>query len=178
MAEDIKRISCPQDPNRCQQVTAFGQCTNLKIPGQDFCKVHGCQTRSIELEQNRNYLLTKWQARLEQKTLSPNIKSLRDEIGILRMMLEEQLNRCNDPLDLVLQSAAISDLVLKIEKLVTSCHRLENAMGQLLDKAALLQFASEIITILQAHITDPVVLSTIADQIATSISSDNTEASV
>lgn len=171
MAEDIKKIAYPEDPNRCQQVTVIGQCTNLKIPGENFCKVHGCQTNSIERAECRNYRLERWQHRVQSKATSPNIKSLRDEIGILRMTLEEQLNRCIDPLDLVLHAAAISDLVLKIEKLVSSCHRLENSMGLLLDKSALLQFASEVISIIQTEISDPTILSSIANKIVASLGS-------
>ena len=59
------------------------------------------------------------------------------------MILEEVLNKCKDSKDLILKSSVISDLVVKVEKLVSSCHKMEGSMGQLLDKSAILQFAAE-----------------------------------
>jgi hypothetical protein len=62
--------------------------------------------------------------------------------------MEDRLNRCEDEADLLLQSHTISDLVMKIDKVVKSCHQLEGSMGQLLDKQAILQFASEVIGVI------------------------------
>jgi len=79
--------------------------------------------------------------------------------------LEVQINSCNDSVELMLSSGPISDLVLKIEKVVSSCHKLEGSMGQLVDKAALLQFAHQVVSIISKHIEDSAVLSQIADEI-------------
>lgn len=155
MAEDIEKCDGPADPHRCQAMTrAQGQCTNKGVKLDDgyggFCRVHGGNKtqQAHEAKKARNYRLTKFQAQLERQSDSSAIKSLREEIGILRMLMEEKLNRCTDMAGLLLESQQISDLVLKIEKLVVSCHRLEGSMGQTLDKQAILQFASEIITII------------------------------
>jgi len=120
---------------------------NLALEGCTFCICHGGSTqRNAQKKQHEsNYRLTKWQARLEQKASATGIKSLRDEVGILRMLLEEQLNKCEDTTDLLIHSGRISDLAMKLEKLVASCHKLEGSMGDLLDKTAILQFASEIV---------------------------------
>jgi hypothetical protein len=96
----------------------------------------------------RKYNLTKYNARIQAQANHPAIKSLRDEVGILRMVLETQLDRCHTDDDLILKSATIGDLVLKIEKLVSSCHRLEELTNQVLDKATVAQMMDEIIQVI------------------------------
>jgi len=149
MAE-IEKIEYEAQEGRCQAVNSKGQCLNMAYKDSKFCLAHGGNksAQAQEAKNIRNYQLAKWNDRLERFGNSDGIKSLRDEIGILRMMMEERLNLCNDAQDLVLQSGPISDLVMKIDKVVTSCHKLEGAMGQLLDKAALVQFAGEVISII------------------------------
>ena len=146
---DIQRVDA-DSPDRCQAVTGQGQCLNKAVSGGTHCIVHGGnkQLQSQKAQGVRNYRLTKWRAKLEQQATSPSIKSLRDEIGILRILMEERLEKCQDENELLMQSGPISDLVLKIDKVVTSCHKLEGSMGQLLDKAALIQFASRIIEVI------------------------------
>lgn len=83
--------------------------------------------------------------------------------------MEERMATCHDATDLILQSGPISDLVMKIEKVVGSCHKLEGAMGQLLDKQAILLFASQVIQIISEHITDAALVNLIADKITQSL---------
>jgi len=146
---DIEKVEA-DDPNRCQATTSKGQCLNKAHEHSNFCLAHGGNkgAEAAEAASVRNYQLAKFQAKLDRHAASPSIKSLRDEVGILRMLMEEQLNRCKDSHDLVVQSASISDLVMKIDKLVTSCHKLEGSLGQLLDKQVILQFANETITLI------------------------------
>ena len=78
------------------------------------------------------------------------------------MILEETLNQCNDSMDLLLYSQKMADLVIKIEKLVTSCDRLENRMGLLLDKASVLQLAQTYVQIINNYVSDPEVIEQIS----------------
>jgi len=112
------------------------------------------QIQSAKESSLRQYRLTKWQGKLNRFVDTPIIKSLRDEIGILRILLEERLNQTNDVQDLILQSGPISDLVLKIEKVVTSCHKLEDRMGQHLDKAAVIQLAGRFVRVISDELSD------------------------
>jgi len=163
-------------PNRCQTVNLKGQCTNLAVRlesggfGQN-CMAHGGnnQVNKEKAEGLKNYRLTKWQAKLERLGNTPDIKSLRDEIGILRLLMEERLNRCGDAQDLILQSAPISDLVMKIERVVASCHKLEGSMGMLLDKQAILQFAQTVIQIVSSVVEDEKLVEAIASQLIEAI---------
>ena len=150
----IYKMDGPDDPNRCQAMRHDGQCTNkaVKIDGDTYgthCLVHGGnkQIASQEKKKLRIYNIGKFQAQLEKMADSPILKSLHEEVGLLRMMLETIITRCETDVDLIINSHVISDLILKIEKTVVSTNKLEKSMGQHLDKAAILQFASEVVNI-------------------------------
>ena len=157
-------------PHRCQASNSHGQCSleALEFDGEytTNCQVHGGagQLRALKNASLDNYRVAKWKSRILEKRDSPKIKSLREEIGIIRILLDETLRGCHTPHELLLQSHAISDLVGKIEKVVTSCHKLEGSMGLHLDKQAILQFANEIITII-AEEAEPETLDRIASKI-------------
>lgn len=178
MVENKFERVAEDDPNRCQAVDSHGQCIYGAVEGGTNCPRHGGgnQIRSQAAAGLKNYRLTKWQAQADQKVSSTGLKSLRDEIAILRMVLEERLNRCNDAQELMMMSGPISELVMKIEKIVTSCNKLERSMSLLLDKQALLQFASEVVKIITEELSvikdsEPIIAN-IADRIINALHTD------
>jgi len=90
------------------------------------------------------------------------------------MVLEEILNKCHDSHDLLLYSSKIADHVLQIEKVVKSCHNLEQSVGHLLDKTLVIQIADSIVRIIAQHITDTLLLDRIGTEIVVAIMSVNT----
>lgn len=162
----------PDDPRRCQARVQQGQCPFLSVEGTSSCPMHGGvgADGAHEEKSKRIYRLTKYRARVGELADHDQIKSLREEIGVLRMMLEEIINRCKDDSDLLIYSSKISDLVMKVEKLVSSCHRLELSTGALLDKAAVLQLASAVVEIISRHVDDQDLVSDIADEILVAVS--------
>jgi hypothetical protein len=153
---DIQKIDSEDQADRCQAINSQGQCRNVAHPGSSYCLAHGGNKagQAAEKDALRNYALDKWQARLDQKKASPEIKGLRDEIGILRILLEDRLNQCQSATDLMLHTSAVSDLIMKIEKVVASCHKLERNMGMVLDKQAILNFAGRVIQIITMVLED------------------------
>ena len=151
---------------RCEATIVNGQCRNIKEGGTNFCFLHGANKgiAKANSEIQRNYRLGRWQERINQLADNDQIKSLREEVGILRMMMEEILTKCEDSTDLLLYSSRISDLAMKIERLVISCDRLENRMGQLLSKRAVLQLAGEYVQIINTFVTDPETMEQIGTQ--------------
>lgn len=166
MAYDIERVD-EASTWRCSAVTKQGQCRNKATTDGGTCPVHGGNKRleSMEAESIRNYQLAKFQVELNRHADSPRLKSLNDEVAILRMTLENHLNQCQDATDLIMKSHLISDLVIKIEKLVKSCHTLETSLGGVMDKQAILNFASKVIDVISANISDEAILSSISDGI-------------
>lgn len=187
MFDPDKITKCAADsPNRCTSMTAMGQCLNESVILSEAespegvvtytygtkCKMHGGtqERKSLANAGLKNYRLTKFRSQIERLGSSDGVKSLRDEIGILRVMMEERLNQCNDAADLLLQSHIISDLAMKIEKMVYSCTRLESTLGQTMDKQAILNFASQVIGIIGEHVQDPDTLDLISSAILSSLS--------
>ena len=172
----LQSLDGPDDPNRCQGVGKNGQCHYKAVQLPDgtygtYCKMHGGhkQLESHNNKQIKIYNLGKWQARLEQQAEHCNVKSLRNEIGILRIALEERFSVIHSSTDLILHSGPISDLTMKIEKLVSSCHKLEGSMGQLLDKQAILNFASEVIGVISVALEGSSEKEVLMDKIGTGI---------
>lgn len=159
------------DPRRCQSSFSQGQCPYKALDGSSHCAMHG-GNRAQETAQKkviRGYRLAQWQARANEFTDHDGIKSLREEIGIARIVLEQILLACPDQYTLVLNSGKISDMIMKIEKLVTSCNRLESNLGMLLDKNSALQLASQIVAIITEEIEDEFKIDSISNRIAKAI---------
>ena len=118
----------------------------------------------VAAEMKRNYQLRNFKKRINDFADNDQIKSLREEIGILRMCMEEIVNKCEDATDLLMVSHRIADMAVKIEKLVVSCDKLESRMGMLLNKRAVIQLAGEYVQIINTYITDPETIENISNK--------------
>ena len=164
--QTLIRIQDAADPERCQAVNKDQQCPYKRVQDSDYCLRHGGRHASeiANKEGVRNYQLAVWRDRVNKFSDNPNIKSLREEIGILRLLIENILNRCKDSHDLMLFSDRISDLIIRVEKVVASCHKLEERTGMLLDKQTIIIVADSLVKIIGNYIEDPDELQTIAGQ--------------
>lgn len=167
-----KRVEDPDDPKRCQAIAGHSQCLNVQVEGSNYCLAHGGNRAVVEQKKEslRNYRLAKYQSRLDEFADSTQVKSLRDEIGVLRILVEERMNQCKDSNDLMMHSSVLSDLVARIEKLVSSCHRIEASLGALLDKTQAIQLGQEIVEIISRHVNDEDALDAISGEIILAIS--------
>lgn len=151
MEEGIVSRVAEDSPHRCQANTTNGQCRSRAVR-DGKCPVHMGSRQAIAKQEIRSYRLGKLQADLEHFVNDDQVKSLRAEIGILKLTLETVLNRCQDATELMMSSQRISDLVGRIEKLVMSCQRLEERTGQMLDRQTVMLIAARIINILDEHV--------------------------
>ena len=167
---DITRAE-PDAPNRCQTVNSKGQCQNEAVEGGTNCLAHGGnkQLESIAKAGLRNYRKSVWLARIGQHADNPGIKSLREEIGILRIILEERLTHCDTPLKLMMESQSIADLVMKVDHVVTSCHKLEDKLKLVVDKSQLIHFASVVVDAIASIVTDERMMEAISTAIVSAI---------
>lgn len=146
----MESVTSPDDPMRCQHVIpAKGQCHNVAVKEGSNCMAHGgaATVRADNKKRTTAYKLHLYQQRLEEHTGFINLKSLQDEIGLMRMLVEERINRCEDIQELSNSSASIADLVMKVERLVVSCQKLDAALGKHIDASALIAFAGIVITL-------------------------------
>lgn len=158
-------------PERCQSTAAQGQCPFKRCEKSQYCPMHGGMigARKVEEEKKRVYRLSKHHARVAELADHGEVKGLREEIGITRMVLEEIVNACQDGNDIIFAATKIGDLVGKIEKLVKSCHQLEESTGILLDKAAAIHLASVIVAIISRHVEDADAIENISNEIVEAI---------
>lgn len=126
------------------------------IEGTQACPRHGGNKQlEAKLRAGANqYRLEIWQSRVNEFTEGENAKSLRAEIGILKMVLEQVILQCTDGGALLLYSPKIADLVSKVEKTVMSCDRLERNMGMMMDKSTAMKLAGDIVDLIGMHVTD------------------------
>lgn len=162
------RIDGEFDPERCQAVHADQQCPFKRYPGSEYCGRHGgAKSQPSEIaEKNRNYMLTKWRARVNALADSPVRKTLNEELGILRMMLEEILNRCENNIDIQIWSSKIVELIREIRTTVISCDKLDRTNSLMLDRSQALVLGSKLIGIIGEHVNDPTQLDILTRKIA------------
>jgi len=152
----MQRITDPDQPNRCQGITAHGQCQMIAEENGKFCLMHGGgrHNTTIKNKELKNYRLTKFKQRAAELSNSSALSSLTDEVAILRILIEEKVNRCEDASDLLLSSGPLSDLIIKCSTLVEKCQRLENRLNNLLDRTRVTQFAQICVEIISNYVQE------------------------
>lgn len=165
----LERIDSPDDPNRCQGDAAGpvgSQCPYKAMPGSLYCVRHaGDSARTQQINALRLYRLGKYQNRVNDFVDHDQVKSLREEIGIVRMVLEQIVTSCQSETELILYSGRITEMADKLNKLVASCHRLELSSGEVMDKTKALNFAQRIVEIIGRYVDDPTVIDSVSEEI-------------
>lgn len=167
------------DPNRCQAVHPGMQCpfraTGDFVDGQwqgsKYCPRHGgtSQLTAAKREEKRMYLSAKWQEKIGRQVDHPKIKSLAEEVGIIRMTIEAKLESCKDDKDLLMSSHSLVSLVSTVKDLVKIWQHVEERTGQVLDRSTMNVFVSDLLEILMRYIDDPEILQMIGEDIEESL---------
>lgn len=156
------------DPLRCQATTQKGQCPHQAIDGHEFCAFH-LRNRDIENQMSlRAYQLTNIDIAeaAGRHSQVEELKSLREEIALCRTLVERRLNMVKSDADMLAAVGQVNSLFLTLEKLISSCHRLETSFGNLLSKAALLDLAKGIVEIVMDELEGINNYETIVDNIS------------
>lgn len=155
MCSPIERVNADDDPRRCRGATREGQCWHQATEGASLCPTCSPDGGAAVVEANRRqYLLTdpRFQTRLAELSTADEIKSLRDEVAIARMLVEERLNKIKSDQDLYTACGAINALLLTIEKLVSRSHILEQNLGQLYHKSTIIQMMQVFVEIVDEEV--------------------------
>lgn len=146
----LKRVKDPADPNRCKGPSKDGQCMNRSESDSDYCRCHGGHDLT-EQKEMQGYLLAKASDRTRLAQLSEEIepvKELRDSIGLLHIMIERRWNAIHDDTDLLQACGPLNQMLQNMDRLVNSCHKIEQNLGQLLAKQAILTLAKRMVEIM------------------------------
>jgi hypothetical protein len=182
MAEEnvFERVEHPDDPHRCQAVGGQGQCPFKGIidahgKRTSYCPRHTSGTSNPTVRPGiagsgtdllRNYRFSmKFQPRIDELANNEKIKSLREEIALVRMVMETVVNRCKDEYDLCLEADRIQKLAEQLNKLVQACHKIEESTGQLLDKTVVINIGSMMVGILEKYVPDKSILDVVGAEI-------------
>lgn len=175
MGSAVSRFAV-NDAHRCQKYAGMPAHCPYRVEdddladGQIYCPIHLAEikvrTKAVSYSKRLDmYRLKEWQTRLNEMKDSTEFKSLRDEIGILRITLEQVVNLCNSPSDVLMHAARLADLGDRIHRMVVACNKLEKQNGLLLDKSAAIAMGGRIVEIIANHVTDPKVVEAIASDI-------------
>ncbi len=159
-----KRV--PEDsPDRCQALGGQGQCPFGKVEGSNYCPRHGGNkgAQKLAIESKRLYQIAKFQERIDFKANHPKVKSVTDELAVLRMTLEAKLNKIQDDQELVMQSSSITEMVTSIGKLAKLLTQIDKVTGESLDRNQAKAWVSMVISIISTYVTDPDLLTLISE---------------
>ena len=145
----MDRVTDPADPRRCKASVGSGQCMTVAEEGSDYCRVHAGSYRPPE-KGMRQYLLAKAQdrARLAAFAEHDDIKSLRDEIALTRMMIEGLWNSAQSDTERLAVYGRVNNHIVTLERLVKTCNQIEERLGSLLAKPTLLRLGQQICQLL------------------------------
>ncbi len=138
-------VTDPADPRRCKHSYPNEQCWREAEYGCQFCLRHGGRSKA-QAEEKRLYQLADIDSRRRLAELAgdENIKSLREEIGLLRILIERVMNAAKSDAELMNSATSINSMLLTAQKLVKSCHELEQSTGELLSKQAVVKLGQRI----------------------------------
>lgn len=155
------------DPEVCEKCVASGSTYYKVIEGTTRCPRHGGAKQAISNAEKSatQYRVEVWNRRLKEFAGNDAVKSLREEIGVLRLLMEETLKRCSNADDLLMFSARIQSIANDIQRLVSSCDKLEKSMGEMMDRPTAIKFAGRLIEIVASEINDPDALDRISGRI-------------
>lgn len=154
MSQEIVRVKDAADPNRCKGASLDGQCWNQAAPGDDYCPYHS-GTDKVTPAEKRLYNLTKarFKNRMTQILDHEEVKSLREEIALTRIMIEEIYNGMGDtPADVQKSSGTLNGLLLTVERLIKTAHSTEQSLGLLLGKPTVILVAQQIVGLLSEEL--------------------------
>ena len=141
----MERVTDLADPRRCKASIGAGQCMTVAEEGSDYCRVHAGSYQPPE-KGLRQYLLARAQdrARLAAFAEHDDIKSLRDEIALTRMMIEGLWNSAQSDVERLAVYGRVNSHILTLERLVKTCNQIEERLGTLLAKPTLLRVGQQI----------------------------------
>ena len=165
----MQRVTDLADPRRCKSPTPLGQCEYTSLEGTDHCEMHS-QPKVGPSPSKRLYLLNKAEARARLDELADHegVKSLREEIALLRMTIEEQYNRINSDTDFQLRWPCVQSAIRDVHKLVKDCHVIEQNLGVLLARQSIVRLGQRVVQIIAERLEgipnyEPIMLQIMAD---------------
>jgi len=144
-----KRLQSNPEVPHCEYITSSGPCTRPKLPGDPFCERHS-RRKEDEIQLGQYLVSKKLFGDAPMRHIEADeIKSLKTEIALLRSMIEKRWNMLENDVEFVAAFPTMKDSFLAVEKLVSSCHQMEEKLDMLISKQGLLSLAQKIVGVIQ-----------------------------
>lgn len=114
--------------------------------------------------------------RMDRHSTSKLIESVREEVVLVRSLIEERRNFAQSQAEKIKVFPEIIDATSKLERLVTSLARLERQTSQVLEKPAIQKLGKRIVEILTGNLDNLPDRDSVIDRIAKEIASAVLEA--
>ena len=167
--DGLKRVENGH-PRQCQAIRpgVGTQCNFEAVDGGRNCIMHGGNKtiESSKVQSLNMYRLKKYKDKVAHFAHSDRLKTVDEEIGILRVVLEELLNSIDSDMDLLLYSQKIGELVRDITKCVQVADKLATKSGMLIGRAEALIIGQKVVDIVSKFVTDEDQLLSLAEQIS------------
>lgn len=163
-----ERVPYAEHPDRCQGNRGDqGQCWNFKNPGSDYCMAHGgnrapqeAAKRDLRLYQSNMFL-----AKVKEIGEEKELLSLNREVALMKSLVEAKLNLITDEHSFAMNHAGVAGLLMNLDKLVTSCARLNDKLGMSMNAQQALAFSDDVLSCIAEEIKDPDVIKRIQARI-------------
>lgn len=125
------------------------------VPGSKYCPSHGGRLKEIANQEavKFEYRAGVFSQRIKDAANDGSIKDMRQEAGVLKMIIEERLSSCQNTSDLLIHAGPIGDMTVKLEKLIKRITEYDIACGNTMDKQQLIQFAEQFVRIASRYVT-------------------------
>ncbi len=153
----MQRVYDLDAPDRCtHHKPGEGQCPMQSVPNYNRCEVHGGvnQLQINKKQELRAYMANRWRAEIKSNASDSEIKSLREELGIARIMLDQLLNRCKDSHDLLLMSTPIDNMLKTITLIQKNSHLIEKDLNNIITPESLEEFGNALFNIIMEEVQD------------------------
>lgn len=149
--------------DQCEHTGKRGRCTAPKADGSDFCLTH-----SDEADRIRGYRISnpELRERFEHHSRSDLFASLRQEVDLLRSMIEDRVSQANTPAERINVFNAVRPALVDVVKCIETLSKLERQNNIVLGKEALAWLNKEIIQILIGELAEVPGYETIIDRVA------------
>lgn len=141
----MPRVTDLADPHRCKGSSPSGQCLNVAEDGSDYCINH-CGVNRGPARRWRKYLMAtaEDQGLLDQYGADTDLKSLHAEIALTRTIIQNIVGSAKTEVEKTNAFSRVNSHMLTLERLIKTGHSLDKSLGELVNKAELLQLGKQL----------------------------------
>lgn len=148
---------------RCNHSGPRGQCHKQSIDCSIFCETHSRESDRIMAYDLTNPEL---RASYEKNSQSGTLASIREEVALLRSMINRRVNFARNAAEEIVAFQAAERMMGTFDKLVNTLVKLERQSSAVLDKAAANKLAVDIGKILVAELSGVPDKDSVIDRVA------------